>query len=182
MDTMDEMSPERLLRRWEAMRERVVVSLKGRGFSEDDAQDLFGEALVRAIARKDSLDNAAAAEGWFWKLAHRLAIDVVRRRASRPRNYAGVDLETLAAPVEDDETNICSCSLQILEELPVSSREILRAVDVEGLAVQDYAEKTNISPNNASVRLFRARRAMRARMFETCQTTTVAECLDCGCD
>lgn len=181
MDFNDDRLQTELLGRWEAMRDRVVASLRGKGWSEDDAQDLFGEALLRAITRKDSLDDLAAAEGWFWQLAQRVAIDEGRRRSSRPRRKDAFELDTLAAPVEEPD-DVCPCSLQLLAELPRGTQEILRAVDLEGIPVQDYASSAEISPNNASVRLFRARRALRKRMFETCQTTTVAECMECGCE
>jgi RNA polymerase sigma-70 factor (ECF subfamily) len=168
-----------LLCRWEAMRERVVASLRQRGWTDDDAQDLFGESILRAIQHTEAIKDKGAAEAWFWKLAHRLAVDQARHRSSRPKHSAEVEIDDMAAPEKDE--SICSCSLDILRQLPREAQEILRAVDLDDMAVKDFATREDITPNNASVRLSRARQAMRLRMFETCHTSTVAACMTCDC-
>ena len=169
---------QHLMHRWEAMRPRVVGNLCARGWSEDDAQDLFGEAILRAAGRVESLDDKGAAEGWFWSLVHRHAIDERRRRSRRPRRYDEVNLDDLAAETPEET---CRCSLEMLQDLPPSYREVLESVDVDGQEVQDFAAQASITANNASVRLYRARRALRDKLEDTCHTTSVAECLSCGC-
>ena len=175
-------SVQALLRWWEAMRSRVVSSLRARGHGPEDAQDLFGEALLRAAERRDHLHDLDAAEAWFWQLAHRLAIDEHRRQTRRPLFCADGVEDLLTAPPYEPPQSPCACSVAMLEELPDASREILQAVDLGGSAVQDYARDANITANNASVRLYRARKALRDRLYDTCQTTSVAECMDCGCE
>lgn len=169
---------QELMRRWEAMRPRVVGSLCARGWSEEDAQDLFGESVLRAVGRVDSLHDPEAAEGWFWSLVNRHAIDERRRRARRPRRRDEVNLDDLAAVPPEEH---CRCSLEMLKDLPESYRAVLESVDVDGQEVKDFAIQASITANNASVRLYRARRALREKLEETCQTTSVAECLSCGC-
>ncbi len=168
-----------LLKRWEAMRSRLVAHLCGRGWSEEDAQDLFGEALLRAVERRGSLDDEASAEAWFWQIATRHAIDEARRRDRRPLTRADLDMGRL--PAQDEEADTCRCSLAMMEELPANYHDILESVDIDGQAVQDYALATSITANNASVRLYRARKALREKLQDTCQTTSVTECLDCSC-
>lgn len=170
--------------RWESMRPRVIGRLKGQGWSEADAEDLFGAALVKAMEHSSRLEDLEAAEAWFWSLATRLAIDERRKSARRPLgNQKGeIDLDSLVAPEsEEGDESVCSCSVNLLEDLPQSAREILKSVDYHGEAVQDFAHRSAITPNSASVRLYRARRALRERLFEVCATTSVAECMDCGC-
>ncbi len=169
-----------LLERWETMRQRLVGHLCTRGWSEDDAQDLFGEAILRAAERHHKLADHDAAESWFWQLTNRLAIDKARTQKRRPRTRANIELDTLPADEPDDE-DVCSCSMELLEELPDSYLDILKTIDVDGLAVKDYAHHQDITPNLASVRLHRARRALRDKLYDTCQTTSVAECMECSC-
>ena len=160
------------------MRTRVVANLCTQGWSEEDAQDLFGEALLQAALQSDTLRDLGAAEGWFWRLAHRHAVDERRRRARRPMVRSSVDPDELAS---EEVTENCDCSLKLLEELPDSYRQALKLVDVQGMNVKDYAERESITANNASVRLFRARRALREKLASTCNTTSVAECQSCIC-
>ena len=168
-----------LLRRWEAMRSRILAHLCSRGWSRDDAEDLFGEAILRAVDRRQSLNDCASAEAWFWQLATRLAIDEARKKERRPLRRTDRELDRL--PANDGEESTCRCSLQMLEDLPDAYHDILTSVDLDGQTVKDYADSECISANNASVRLYRARRALRDKLKKTCQTTTVAECMDCGC-
>ncbi len=169
---------DNLLRRWEAMRARVVANLRTQGWSEEDAQDLFGEALLRAAVRCDTIDDLGAAEGWFWRLAHRHALDERRRRARQPLIHASIEPDELAAEKIQDS---CDCSLALLEELSDAYRQALTLVDVQGMSVKDYADRASITANNASVRLYRARKALREKLASTCNTTSVAECQSCSC-
>ena len=169
---------DNLLRRWEAMRARVVANLRTQGWSEEDAQDLFGEALLQGALHADTLRDLGAAEGWFWRLAHRHAVDERRRRARRPMVRTSVDPDELAA---EEVTVSCDCSVKLLEELPDSYRQALTLVDMQGMNVKDYADRASITANNASVRLFRARQALREKLASTCNTTSAAECQSCVC-
>jgi RNA polymerase sigma-70 factor (ECF subfamily) len=75
----------------------------------------------------------------------------------------------------------CSCSLKILDRLPTPYTEILRRVDVEETSLSDVAALLGITVNNATVRLHRARKALRRQLSESCGTTSLRSCLHCGC-
>jgi RNA polymerase sigma factor (sigma-70 family) len=169
-----------LWRRWADMRGRVVARLVSAGWEEADAEDLFGQGLLRAWERRDRLGDAKAAEAWFWTLVRRMALDA-GRAASRDlrRRAPEAEVESVADPGEAEDP--CACSMRLLESLDVETRELLEAVDLQGEAVGAAAARTGLSPNAASARLFRARRSLRKRLHEQCGTTSVAECQDCGC-
>jgi RNA polymerase sigma-70 factor (ECF subfamily) len=57
----------------------------------------------------------------------------------------------------------------------------IRRVDVDGTAVQDFAAEAGITPNNASVRVFRAREALRKQVKVSCGTCADHGCLECSC-
>ena len=59
---------------------------------------------------------------------------------------------------------------------------MLEQVDLEDRSLDDVARELGITVNNATVRLHRARRALREALAEHCHTTSVRECLDCGCE
>ena len=54
-------------------------------------------------------------------------------------------------------------------------------VDLEGASVPEVAREEGISPNNAAVRLHRARAELFLRLKQTCGTCTEHGCLDCHC-
>jgi RNA polymerase sigma-70 factor (ECF subfamily) len=76
----------------------------------------------------------------------------------------------------------CWCVLAQAACLKPEYAEILRRVDIDGLAVTIVAGELGLSSNNAMVRLHRARKALRARMAEHCGTTSARSCSDCGCE
>ena len=49
------------------------------------------------------------------------------------------------------------------------------------VAVKQFALETNMSQNNASVRLFRAREALRRQVVRCCRTCADHGCVDCTC-
>ena len=59
--------------------------------------------------------------------------------------------------------------------------EALQAIDVEGAAVKAFAEHKGLSPNNAGVRVFRAREALKKRVMESCGTCAEHGCRNCTC-
>ena len=57
----------------------------------------------------------------------------------------------------------------------------LRRVEVDGLTVQQFAVEAGVTANNAGVRLFRAREALRKRVARSCGGCAEHGCLDCTC-
>ena len=57
----------------------------------------------------------------------------------------------------------------------------VRRIDVDGLSVRDYAAEAGITPNNAGVRVFRARQALRKRVVRWCASCAERGCIDCSC-
>jgi hypothetical protein len=49
------------------------------------------------------------------------------------------------------------------------------------MSVKAFAEAVAITPNNASVRLFRGREALREQLRSACGTCAEHGCLDCTC-
>ncbi|NIN65241.1 MAG: RNA polymerase subunit sigma-70, partial [Anaerolineae bacterium] len=60
-------------------------------------------------------------------------------------------------------------------------REIILRVELQDEPLQHVASELGITPNNASVRLHRARRALREALQATCGACTEHGCLDCTC-
>ena len=77
---------------------------------------------------------------------------------------------------------VCKCIAQLTETLKPEYAIALRRVEVEGVSVKDYADEAGISANNAGVRVFRAREALRKQVVRSCGTCATHGCLDCTCD
>jgi RNA polymerase sigma-70 factor (ECF subfamily) len=76
---------------------------------------------------------------------------------------------------------VCRCVARLADTLKPEYAEALRRIEVDGLSVQQFAAEAKITANNAGVRVFRAREALRKRVVSSCGTCAEHGCLDCTC-
>lgn len=166
---------------WAALlkaRPQHLAFLRRRLASPADAEDVLQVACLRATSHVDELRADDRLEPWFWRILRNTLADEHRRRGRERKIVAALPVEE-AAPTP---TETCACSLQALEKMRPSYREMLRRADVEDEPIESVAQTLGITPNNASVRLHRARSAMRSALQERCGTASVRGCQDCDCD
>ncbi len=145
------------------------------------AEDVLQDAFVRGIDKARDIRDAEAIVPWFYRMLRNAVIDHQRRRG-----VASKALEQLAAELEHDapgETRdaVCQCVGQLTETLKPEYAEALKRVEIDGVAVKDYAAEAGISSSNAGVRVFRARDALRKQVQRSCGTCATHGCVDCTC-
>jgi len=89
------------------------------------------------------------------RLSHNLAIDLMRRRRTREKNYESLAAEaaSLFAPAADpDEQEFRAALIAALGELPVEQRAVVHLKLWEGLKFEAIAEALDLSPNTAASR------------------------------
>lgn len=163
-------------------RARFVAFARRRVDSDADADDLVQQAFARAAEKLGDLRDPHAARAWFFRVLRRLVIDQYARRATRDRKLAelGQSLET-ATP---EEAASCACALGLLDGLRPEYADIVRRVDLDDQPVDQAAAALGISPNNAGVRLHRARTKLRAELAAMCgpgPSAAAQPCSDCDC-
>ena len=75
----------------------------------------------------------------------------------------------------------CGCVRKLVGDLKPEYGEVLERVEVDGMAVKDFAASTGISASNAGVRVHRAREALRRKVVATCGDCSADGCRDCSC-
>ena len=156
--------------------------LEGRVGSRALAEDILQDAFVRGIEKLDTIRSDESAVAWFYRMLRNAVVDHHRRRASASRA-----LDAFAAEVESEvppaevQSVICQCVATLAQTLKPEYADALRKVEIGGLAVKDYATAADISSNNAAVRVFRAREALRKQVERSCGTCAEHGCLDCTC-
>src|SRR5262249_10062597 len=120
--------------------------------------------------------------GWFYRVLRNAIVDYARRRAASDRRLAKIAVD-IEAMTEDDElqSTVCQCVKRLAATLKPEYADALDQIDVAGVPVKDYAERAGISANNAGVRVFRARDALRKQVIRSCGTCAEHGCLDCTC-
>ena len=145
------------------------------------AEDILQDAFTKVMDRPDQAPADEGVVPWFYRLLRNAAIDQFRRRGAADRAVEAFarELETHAAPEPELEAAICACVTRLAGSLKEEYAEALRVVDVQGTAVKAFAEQRGLSANNAGVRVFRAREALKKRVTETCGTCAEHGCRDC---
>ena len=148
------------------------------------AEDILQEAFVRGIHKLGSLEQDESATAWFYRILRNAVIDHHRRRASADRRLEAfaAELERQVEPEAEVRGAVCRCVGELAGTLKAEYAEALRRVEIDGVAVKDYAAEAGISSNNAAVRVFRAREALRKQVTRSCGTCADHGCLDCTCD
>lgn len=156
--------------------------LERRVHSRETAEDILQDAFGRALTRVDTLRDDESAVAWFYRLLRNAVIDHYRRTA-----VAGSALGRFAAELDDRvpppdlASEVCACVSRLASTLKPAYAEALNDIDVQGVAVKDYATKHGLTAGNAGVRVFRARQALRAQVVASCGTCADHGCLDCSC-
>jgi RNA polymerase sigma-70 factor (ECF subfamily) len=148
------------------------------------AEDILQEAFARGLDKIDRLRSEESAVAWFYRLLRNAVIDHHRRRASSSRGIEAfaAELEQRAEPSEELRGQVCRCVAELAGTLKAEYAAALQRIEVDGLAVKDYAVEAGISSSNAAVRVFRAREALRKQVARSCGTCADHGCLDCTCD
>ena len=147
------------------------------------AEDILQDAFAKVVARPDQAPADEGVVPWFYRTLRNAAIDQFRRRGAAQRAY-----ESFARELETDDTAapemasaICACVSRLAATLKPEYAEALQAVEVKGMTVKGFAEQNGLSANNAGVRVFRAREALKKRVMQSCGTCAEHGCLDCTC-
>ena len=163
---------------------RFLRFLERRMGSRTDAEDVLQTAFLRLVAQGDSLRDGEKLVPWFYQLLRNLVVDHFRHRRAVARLDASAAAETETTTTDMDEElfrAICTCVNDLIPTLKAENAVLVQRVELGGEPLHRVADDLGITPNNASVRLHRARRTLRNALQDTCGACADHGCLDCGC-
>ena len=152
--------------------ERLYKSLSGPVFgvalwrtgSREDAADVVQETFLRIVRQRDRIGGVRRPKVWVLTVAHRLAVDVTRRR----RRFVPdpeVELPLVQAPTSDPARAVDAARASaLLAGLPAKQREAVFLHHFEGLTFAAIGDIVGIPTFTAASRyrlgIARLRRAM----------------------
>jgi RNA polymerase sigma-70 factor (ECF subfamily) len=135
--------------------------------SQSDAEDAVQEAWVRAIASLESRRGGPEFGAWLRGITAHVAIDIVRRHQ---RLLFDGDVELA---MDDADDTVARLDLEsAIASLPAGYRMVLVLHDVEGFTHEEIGERLGITAGTSKGQLFKARRAVRARLSPRIEETT----------
>jgi RNA polymerase sigma-70 factor (ECF subfamily) len=147
------MSPE-LGKIYDAHAPALFAFLRNLTRSEADAHDLLQDVFVKLARRPSQLDGVRELRPWLIRMAHRQAMDAVRRRGAHERAIEGAarDFE-LFAPADDPDGEAFRASVaRAMADLPAEQRSVVHLKIWEDLTFAQIGEALGIPANTAASR------------------------------
>lgn len=179
----DQALPQGALQTLIANKQRLLAFLQNRVGSAELAAELLQEAFVKEVEKGHTLRADESALAWCYRLLRNAVIDRHRRMSVERDALARLAQELAALPDADPdlEREVCACMSELVVTLKPEYADILRRVDLGETRVDRAAAELGITANNATVRLHRARQALRQRLEQMCGVCAAHGCLNCTC-
>ena len=157
--------------------------LRARLGSDDEAEEVLQAAYVKELKSRARPRDEGSVRAWFYSIVRNALTDHYRRRAARAGAEERAARETKLSARDEDhlEKAVCRCMHDILATMKPEYGEIIRKVELDEEPLPKLASRMGLSRNNATVRLHRARKALKASLLQTCGACAAHGCLDCSC-
>jgi RNA polymerase sigma-70 factor (ECF subfamily) len=161
-----------VVERYETPLLRYVGQFLGR--SDGEAEDLVQETFLRLHrqVREGGAGSVRNLSGWLFRVAHNLALDLLRGRSRELRGTVeGEAKERTTGSGEgpaDELVQRAACERVMIEfgRLPEGFKQVLWLKVVEGMTLREIGEVTGLSTGNVDYRLNRALRELARRLKE----------------
>ncbi|HZC23442.1 MAG TPA: sigma-70 family RNA polymerase sigma factor [Candidatus Binatia bacterium] len=170
-----------LIQQVTAQREKFLGFVASRVEDRTTAEDILQSAYLKAVERGSDIRDGESTVAWFYRILRNAVVDHYRRRASRAKVHAAFAAEMPEAYEPKIKATVCECIGSVIEDLKPEYRSAIEQVDLGETPVEAFAQSEQISANNASVRLFRARKAVAKHLKTVCGACAEHKCLDCTC-
>lgn len=152
-----------------AISTRIYKFLRRLSGSDELAQDLFQETLLRMHQARGAFRSGSAVLPWAYTIARNVFLDSARARRRRPR---GVALEEpgneLPVPADAESNLLARQTAAVVEralaQMTEARREAFILIRFEGLSVATAAEILGVSENAVKLRAFQAYEILREEL------------------
>ncbi len=174
---------EILISRLLAQRQKLLAFIRKKVADADAAEDILQDSLAKALKSAGEIRDDERFISWFYSILNNAIIDFYRHRAVEARHIETSDYQadSLAAPDQSEESELCECFRDLLPALKPDYAELIEKLELADGDPATLANQLGTNINNLKVRRHRARQALRERLEETCRTCAKHGCLDCTC-
>lgn len=162
-------------------RAQFLAFLRARLKSEDLAEEVLQAAYLKSLEKSADLKDGESIVAWFYRILRNAIVDHYRKAKVHKKALAAT---AKTEPAVDDaqlQKTVCKCVSALVPTLKPEFAEVLWKADLEGAPVQEVAVQFGLTANNASVRLHRARKALRDQVIQVCGSCADHGCVDCSC-
>lgn len=156
---------------------RLRGLLRSKVVDHATADDLLQEALLKFWRKLPTLRDERAAAGFLHRIVYHTLLDFLRKTqcvveldASNFQLAASDDVPSAQGP--DLTAHFAAYIAREVDALPANYREVLRAVDFEGMRQVEFAKAQGLAYSTVKSRYQRARQLLRERVDACCAVRT----------
>ena len=128
-----------------------------------DGEDIVQDALLRALESGVPDRPVENPEGWLFRIAYNLALDLLRRRARRADTHSEDDVDLIVHPVDEQaRREAAAASLPTFMRMPASQRSVVILFDVLEYSAEEVGEILGTTVPAVKSILQRGRSRLRA--------------------
>ncbi len=161
----DEGAVRAVYRQFAGLVHSITMRVLGdRGLADEATQQTF----VQAWRNAEGFDSDRELAPWLATIARRVAIDIHRREARRPRTALDDadpgDSALITLPPSAEGAWEAGQVRLAVDALPADEREIVRLQHLEGLSHTEISERLGVPLGTVKSRSFRAHRSLATRL------------------
>lgn len=149
-----------------------------------EAEEVLQVFMLRALERSADLRDTNSVRGWLSRILATTIADFHRQRSRTIREVPFTaelsDRFVMDQGAELDH-DVCQCLYRYLPLLKTEQAEVIRRIDLAGESRELVAIETGATVNNITVRLHRARQALKGHIEEMCAACLEESYLACRC-
>lgn len=151
--------------------------------SHEEAEDILQEFYLKVVQNAQTIRNRGSLRSWLAQVLRHTLADYYRKAAVRQGAQQHLEsTEKVAMTSDEAERAVCACLYRLLPTLPPKYAQVIWRIDLLGQPRSQVAKSLRISANNMTVRIYRARRALRVALERFCITCPTHGFLNCGCE
>jgi len=157
---------ERLIARVQSRVRTWAVRFTG---DEDTADDVAQQVLIGLDRRVKRFDGASRFTTWLFAVTRNAALSERRkseRRTALANEHRSLALEESSRAADPDAARLAALVVKYFDALPRRQRQIFELADLRGLTPTEIATKLGMEAVTVRGHLFKARRAIRAKLLE----------------
>lgn len=152
--------------------------------SKQEAEDVLQEFYLRALRKAYAIRKSESIVAWLYRVLNSTLSDHRRKDRRRTQHEAAYAREyTTHGKVFDEEAHgaVCECMYRLLPILRPEYSDLLWRADLLGESKQVIAKDAGVTINNLTVRLHRARQALKRVLLRSCETCPEHGFHKCAC-
>lgn len=135
----------------------------------DDVDDILQEVLIKTHQNLNQVHQQRKIKSWLFQVANNAIIDFYRRQGRVHQRENAVTW--YESPTRDVIDSFTDCLAPFIRQLPEAQRQLLTAIELEGVSQKAYAQQHNVSYSTLKSRVQKARQLLRGQFDQCCHFT-----------